>query len=66
VDARSEELFKDKLDARNFELSSKIKVSQKGSALYSERRKNVQSGTRQQIVHMFDHLRSIDCSKGAI
>jgi len=66
VDARSEELFKDRLDARNFELSSKIKVSQKGSALYYERGKNVQSGTRQQIVHMFDHLKSIDCFKGTI
>jgi hypothetical protein len=31
--ARSEELFKDRSDARNFELSSKIEVSQKGKTL---------------------------------
>ncbi len=66
MDVRSEELFKDRLDARNFELSSKIRVSQKGRALYFERGKNVQSGTRQQNVHMFNHLRNVDCSKGAI
>ncbi len=46
VDARSKELFRIRSDARNFDFSSKIKVSQKGRTFYSKRRKSVQSGTR--------------------
>jgi hypothetical protein len=46
VDARSKELFRNRSDAKNFDFSSKIKVSQKGRTFYSKRRKSVQSGTR--------------------
>jgi hypothetical protein len=49
MDLRSEELFKVKLDVRNFEFNSKTYLSQKGKIFYSERAKignNVQNGTR--------------------
>jgi hypothetical protein len=41
VDARSEKLFKDLSNFRNFELSSKIKVNQKGKTFYSLKGNNV-------------------------
>jgi hypothetical protein len=41
MDARSENLFRNKSNARNFELSSKTKVGQKGKNLYFERGNNV-------------------------
>jgi hypothetical protein len=37
MDARNENLFRDKLDAKNFEPISKIEVGQKGKTLYFER-----------------------------
>jgi hypothetical protein len=40
MDARSEKLLIDKLDAINSKLKSKIKVSQKGRSLYSKKEKN--------------------------
>jgi hypothetical protein len=51
-------------NAKKIEFSLETKVSQKGKTLYYKRRKNVRSGTRQQIVQMFDHVKNIDCSKG--
>jgi len=47
MDARVTELLKDRLDVKNFELSSKIEISLKGRTFYFKRRKNVHSGTRQ-------------------
>jgi hypothetical protein len=41
MDARSEELFGDRLDAKNFEPDSKTEVNQKGKTLYFERGNNV-------------------------
>jgi hypothetical protein len=41
MDARSEELFGDRSDAKNFEPGSKTKVNEKGKTLYFERRNNV-------------------------
>jgi len=35
------------LDAKNFELSLKIKVGQKGITFYIQKRNNVNNGTRQ-------------------
>jgi hypothetical protein len=58
MDEGSKNLSKNKLDARNFELSLEIKVGEKGRTLYFERGNNVHSGTRQSNAHMFDHLRS--------
>ncbi len=49
MDARCEELLIDKLNARNFELSSKIEISQKGKPFCFKRRINGQNRTRQQI-----------------
>jgi hypothetical protein len=46
MDARSEELFRNRLNARNYKLSSKTKVGQKGKTIYSKRGKNVQIGTK--------------------
>ncbi len=46
MDARGEELLRDKLNAKNFELSSKTKVSQKARTFGSKIEINVQSGTR--------------------
>jgi hypothetical protein len=40
MDVRSKELFRDMFDAINFKPNSKIKVSQKGIALYSKKRNN--------------------------
>jgi hypothetical protein len=37
MDVGSENLFRNKLDARNFKPSSKIEVNQKGKTLYSKR-----------------------------
>jgi hypothetical protein len=37
MDARSKELFRDRLDAKNFKLSLETKVSQKGITFYSKR-----------------------------
>jgi hypothetical protein len=65
MDVRSEELLKDKSDVRNYELDTEIEVSHKGRTFYFEIRKNVQSGTRQQTAHMFDHLKSTYCFKRA-
>ncbi len=62
MNTRSEKLLGNMLDAKNFDPSSETKVSQKGKTLYSKRRNNVQSGTRQQNAQMFDHLKSINCS----
>ncbi len=64
MDVRNEKLFGNKSNFRNFELSSKTKVSQKGRNFYFERRNNVQNGTKQQNVYMFDHLKNIDCFEG--
>jgi hypothetical protein len=47
MNARSEELFKNKSNAKNFEPSLATKVSQNGRTLYFERRNNVQNGTKQ-------------------
>jgi hypothetical protein len=66
MDVGSEELFGNKLDAKNSKRSSKTKVGQKGRTLYSERGNNVLNGTRQHNAHMFDHFRSTNCSEGAI
>jgi hypothetical protein len=63
MDVGSEELLKNKSDVRNYELGLETKVSHKGRTFYFEIRKNVQSGTRQQIAHMFDHLKNTYCSK---
>jgi hypothetical protein len=65
MDARSKNLFRDKLDARNFEPSSKKKNGQKGKTFHYERGNYVQSGIRQQNAQMFDHLINIYCFKGA-
>ncbi len=65
MDVRSEELFGNRLDAKNFELNLEIKVGQKGKTFYSKIGNNVQSGTKQQNVHMFDHLKSTYCFGGA-
>jgi hypothetical protein len=43
VDAGGEELLR----CQKYELSSKIEVNQKGTTFYFEKRKNVQSGTKQ-------------------
>jgi len=63
MDVGNEELLKDKSYVRNYELGLKIEVSHKGRTFYFEIRKNVHSGTRQQTAHMFDHLKSTNCSK---
>jgi len=50
MDARSENLLRDRSDARNSKPRSKTKVGQKGRTLYSERAERriyVQIGTRQ-------------------
>jgi hypothetical protein len=65
MDAGSENLFKDGLDAKNSKPSSKIEVGHKGKTFYSKRRNYHKVGC-QQNVQMFDLLRSIDCSKGII
>jgi len=49
MDASSEELIGDMTNAINFDFSQEIEISQKGKTFYSERRDNVQNGTRQQI-----------------
>jgi hypothetical protein len=49
MDARSEELLGDRLDAKNFEPNLETEVNQKGITIFLKRGKNVQSGTRQQI-----------------
>jgi hypothetical protein len=41
MDARSKNLFRDKLDARNFELNLETKVGQKSKIFHSERGNNV-------------------------
>jgi hypothetical protein len=41
MDARSEELFGSKLDAKNFEPSLETKVGQKSKTFYSKRGNNV-------------------------
>jgi hypothetical protein len=41
MDARNEKLSRDMSNARNFELSSKIEVGQKGKTFYSKRKNNV-------------------------
>jgi hypothetical protein len=65
MDVGRKNLFKNKLDARNFEPSSETKVGQKGRTFHSKRGNYVQSGTRQQNAQMFDDLININCSKGA-
>jgi len=65
MDVGSKNLFRDKLDARKFEPNLKTKVGQKGKTFHSVKGNYVQSGTRQQNAQMFDHLRNIDCFKGA-
>jgi hypothetical protein len=47
MDARSEELFGDMLDAINYKLNLEIEVGKKGITLYSKRGNNVHNGTRQ-------------------
>jgi hypothetical protein len=47
MDARNENLFKNKLDARNSKHGSEIEVGYKGRTFYFERGNYVQSGTRQ-------------------
>ncbi len=64
MDVGSEEIFGDKLDAKKFQLNSKIKVGQKSKTFYYEKGNNVQSGTRQQNAQMFDHFKSTYCSEG--
>jgi hypothetical protein len=49
MDARSKNLFRDQLDAKNSEVSSKTKVGHKGKTFHFEKGNHVQSGTRQQI-----------------
>jgi hypothetical protein len=49
MDARSKNLFRDMLDAKNFELSLETKVGQKGKTFHFERKNYVQNRTRQQI-----------------
>ncbi len=46
MDARSESLFRDMLDAKIFELSLETKVGQKGKTFRFERRNYVHNGTR--------------------
>ncbi len=65
MDVRSKNLFRDRLDAKNSEPSLKIEVGQKGRTFHFEKGNYVQSGIRQQNAQMFDHLRNIECSKGA-
>jgi hypothetical protein len=48
MDAGSKNLFRHRLDVRNFEPSSKTKVGQKGKTLYFKRGNYVYSGTKQQ------------------
>ncbi len=50
MDAGSKNLFRDRLDAKNFEPSLESKVGQKGNTFHSKRRNYVQSGIRQQIM----------------
>jgi hypothetical protein len=50
MDLGNEKLFKDKSDARKFELSLEIKVNYKGITFYFERRNHVHSGTKQHNV----------------
>jgi hypothetical protein len=47
MDVGSENLFRDRLDARNYEPSSETEIGQKGRTLYFERRNYVLNGTRQ-------------------
>jgi len=49
MDASSEELLGDMTNAINFDFSQEIEISQKSKTFYSERKNNVQNGTRQQI-----------------
>ncbi len=44
MDVKSEELFGNESNAKNFELNFKIKIGQKGIILYSKRGNNVQMG----------------------
>jgi hypothetical protein len=47
MDARNENLFKNKSDVKNFEPGSETEVGYKGKTFYFERGNYVQSGTRQ-------------------
>jgi hypothetical protein len=46
-------------------LAQKQKFIRKAKTFYSERGKKLHTGTRQQIMQMFNHLRSKNYSKGA-
>jgi hypothetical protein len=41
MDVRNEKLFRDKLDAKNFEPNSKIEVDKNGRTLYSKIKNNL-------------------------
>jgi hypothetical protein len=46
MDARSEELLRDRSDAKNYKFSSKTKFDHKGRTFYSKIVKNVEIGTK--------------------